>query len=547
MHPRFPLPSRPSHGRSQRPAVSSRRKPCRQGFPALLLATFIALALSAAARAQAPTLTHLYPVAAQQGATSTIAIVGKATPWPPQVWIDTPGITFKPAAKPPNIDVEISKDAALGPHFIRLYNDKGASAPRYLIVSRDSELKETEPNDRFSAPQKIDALPVTISGRLDKGEDVDSFQVTLKKGQTLVASVEAYVLGSSIDPVLRIVDARGAQLAFNHDGATLDPFLAWPVPADGQYIVQVYGFAYPATSAVSFSGSENAVYRLHLTNGPFVHHTEPLVGEGKPVGFNLPPNFKPADPAKPSDRPELIEQGTAQSIPVPGAVTGHIGAPNEEDRYTLTAQKGKIYELKVTAAAAGSPLDAWLKIEGPGAKELARNDDAGISRDPQLTWTAPADGPVTIVIGDVTHHGSSEHFYRLAINEAVPTAEGTIAANAFTIAAGKTTDLKVTVKRQFKFAKKLELLAKNLPEGVTAQALPVPDKDGDVTLKLTATPEAKPANQPFQLALHEVDSPTEYAVTNLLTTTAENNGVPNGFTTLVIPAITDLWLTVTAK
>jgi hypothetical protein len=105
----------------------------------------------------------------------------------------------------------------------------------------------------------------------------------------------------------------------------------------------------------------------------------------------------------------------------------------------------------------------------------------------------------------------------------------------------------VTTKRLLKFAKKLELIAKNLPDGITAATVPVPDKDGDVTIKLTATAEAQPANQPFQIALRETEGGTEYVVKNVLTNTAENNGVPNGFSMLVIPAISDLWVTVTAK
>lgn len=513
------------------------------------------MALPAAVSGQAPTLTHLYPVAGQQGTTTTVAIVGKATPWPPKVWVDAPGITFKPAAKPPNFEVEIAPDAAPGPHFIRLYNEQGASPPRYFIVSKEPELKDTEPNDRFAAPQKLTAIPATISGRLDKNEDVDSYAVPLKKGQTLVASLEAYVFASTCDGVMRVVDERGAQVAFNHDGATIDPFLTWTAPADGTYVVQVYGFAYPATSSVSLIGGENAVYRLHLTNGPYVHHTLPLqtapeAKDVKLIGYNLPKDFTPPAPAKPSDRPEELERephDPKQAIPVPGAITGHLANAGEEDRYTFTATKGKLYELKVTAATLGSSLDAWLKLEAADGKELVRNDDAAGSRDPQLTWTAPADGPVTVAIGDVTHRGSAQHFYRVAVNEAVPSVDATVAASMFTVAVGKTADVKVATKRLFKHAKKLELIAKNLPEGVTAAPAPVPDKDGEATLKLTAAAEAQPANQPFQLALREIESGAEYPVKNLLAATAENNGVPSGFTALVLPAITDLWLTVTAK
>jgi hypothetical protein len=292
-----------------------------------------------------------------------------------------------------------------------------------------------------------------------------------------------------------------------------------------------------------------------------VHHTLPLAlpkDDPKPaklIGWNLPPDLplakaQLAGPPPVSDLPEVLElepHTAPQPLELPCAVTGHIGRPAEEDRYTFTAAKQKIYELKVTAAALGSPLDGWLKIESAAGKELARNDDAGVTRDPQLTWTAPADGPVTVVVGDMTHHGGSDYFYRLAIREAVPGVETTIASSAFTVAAGKTVDLKVQCKRLHKFAKPLEVIAKNLPEGVTAAPAKAPDKDGEVTLKLTASADAKPANQPFQLALREPEGGAEYQVRNLLTATAENNGVPNGYSTLLLPAIADLWLTVTGK
>src|SRR5690606_3847321 len=100
-----------------------------------------------------------------------------------------------------------------------------------------------------------------------------------KKGQTLVARLEAYVLASTFDGMLRIVDTKGSQWAFNHDGRTPDPFLAWEAPHDGTFIVQVMGFVLPATNSVSFTGGESCIYRLHLTAGPFVRHTLPLAAQ----------------------------------------------------------------------------------------------------------------------------------------------------------------------------------------------------------------------------------------------------------------------------
>src|SRR2546430_12584011 len=60
------------------------------------------------------------------------------------------------------------------------------------------------------------------------------------------------------------------------DGRTPDPLLAWTAQSAGTYIVQVFGFAYPAVSDVKFTGGNACVYRLHLARGPYLHYTLPL-------------------------------------------------------------------------------------------------------------------------------------------------------------------------------------------------------------------------------------------------------------------------------
>src|SRR6185436_3099333 len=183
-----------------------------------------------------PALTFLFPVAGTQGTTASVTVSGKFDPWPPHVWIDAPGITFRASTTKGKFDVEIAKDAPPGPHLVRLFNEQGASAPRFFVVSSEPGILEAEPNSDFRSPQKIAALPATIDGRLDKAGDVDSFAVALVKGQTLTAEVEAYVLASAFDGLLRIVDSHGTQLAFNHDGCTLDPLLTWQAPYEGIFM-----------------------------------------------------------------------------------------------------------------------------------------------------------------------------------------------------------------------------------------------------------------------------------------------------------------------
>jgi sugar lactone lactonase YvrE len=497
-----------------------------------LRAAGIFLAVLGAASAAEPTLTHLYPAAGQQGTTVSVTAVGKSEPWSPQVWVDAPGITFTAAKTKGKFDVEISKDAAPGPHLVRFYNQDGASVPRFFIVSTEPELLEKEPNDDYHSPQKIDALPATISGKLDKSGDVDSFGVMLKKGETLTAWVEAYVLASTFDGMLRVVDESGNELAFNHDGRTLDPYLTWKAPRDGTFIVQLMGFAYPATADVRLTGSDGCVYRLHLTTSP-----QPLI------------SFPSRDANQGAQIAEQEPNDTidkAQSVPLPCSISGCIDKSGDEDRYAFAAEKGRIYDLNLIAARAGSPLDARLKIENQDGKQLVRNDDADGSRDPHIVWTAPSSGTFYAAAGDLTHHGGPGFLYQLDIGEAVPTVTGTLSNHAFAIAPGKTSEIKATVKASNGFKSKLRLAAKNLPEGLSAPDVDVPEKGGEVTLKLNADANAMAASQPIQLVLREVESGAEHPVIYTMTTTGENNGVPQGYTELVINSTDQLWLTVTA-
>ncbi len=545
-----------------------------------LLFACAAFLLAGAADGAPPALSHLYPVAGQQGTTTSVTATGKFDPWPPQVWIDGPGITFKPAKDKGKFDVEIAPDAIAGPRLIRFFNEQGASGLRFFIVSRLPEWRDAEPNDDWNSPQKVTGLPGAISGRLDKSGDVDCFAVTLKKGQTLVAWVEAYVLGSTFDGLLRIVNTEGIQLAFNHDGRTLDPFLAWEAPCDGTFIVQVMGFVHPASSNVQLTGGDGCVYRLHLTAGPFVRYTLPLAAQrGKKapvqlVGWNLPcaqaeldatqldtriaaelplPGALADQPLAISDVSEATENepndtpGVAQALDIPGAVTSRINRANDEDRYTFAAVKQRSYQFKLTAAGVGSPLDAWLKIEGKDGKELARSDDADGSRDPQLTWTAPSDAPAIVAVGDLTHRGGDDFVYRLAITEAAPSVTGTVASDLLSVAGGKTSDIKVTIKRANGFKQKLQLAAKDLPNGVTAPAVDVPEKAGDATLKLVAESGASAASQPLVLILRETESGAEHPVRYVITGPLDTKGGPNSYTDLVIGSTDQLWLTVSAE
>ncbi len=528
----------------------------------------------------APTLDHVFPVAVQAGTTNIITAIGKFDPWPPKVWTSAPGIVFTPETNSGKFSIEVATDAPIGPQLIRLFNDQGASEPRFVLVTSEPQTIEQEPNDDYTKPHVVEHLPAFVNGRLEKTGDVDSFAVELNAGQTLIASLEAYTLASPVDAVLRVVDARGVQVAFNHDdGRTLDPFLAWTAKSSGRYVVQVFGFGYPAESSVRFTGNSKCVYRLHLSRGPYLHYTLPLgVQRGtktslQVVGWNLPqqdkesfdgtelaPDIKLATVCLPrSDNklsipvaygPEVLECASgefatnAPPFNPPFAVTGCIGNVGNEDRYSFTATKDEKLVIEVQSASLGFPLDAWLKIEDIAGKELAKNDDSSGAADPRLDWKAPEDGTFIVAIGSVLHRGNAEHLYRLAVAKAEPSLHVALSGTSFAIAPGSTNDVKVSIKRQHGFKAKFTIAARELPGGLAVEPVDAPEKDGDITLKLIAAEDANPFNGPIQIVATETESGNEHRVASDLTSSSVNNGVPGGFSKLIIESCDKPWLTV---
>lgn len=546
------------------------------------------LFLSAAttlAAADVPTLEHIFPVAAAVGTSNTITFTGKFQPWPTKVWVDAPGIAFEPQKDKGKFSVTVSTNAPIGPHLIRVYNDEGASAPRFLLVTRDREESEQEPNDAFDKPQVLPVLPTVVNGRLDKSGDIDSFAVPLEAGQEVIAWIESYTLGSTVDGTLRLVDAAGTQVAFNHDGVTLDPLLIWKANRKATYTLQFFGFVYPAGSEIKLTGGEGCVYRLHISTGPIVRYTLPLAAQrnartrlelhganlersaiAKTIDFDataLAPDVtskvlriggEDSSYSMPvSSVAELMEiepnnsVKEAMPLPVPAAVTGRIEQPGDEDFFSIEAKKQESYEISVQSAAFGLPLDAWVKVIDATGKELTRTDDADGSRDPRLTWTAPESGRFVVVVGDLTRKGGPEYWYRLQVTRAEPSLRATVDTSAFTVRAGRTNDIKIALKRLNGHSSKLRIQLSNPPQGVEAAPVDVDAKSNEAVLKMIASKEAPGWNGPVQILVRDLDKEVEQKARFSLVSTGENNGVPQGYTQLLIDSTDQLWLTVTLQ
>lgn len=485
----------------------------------------VALLLSCGwlAAAERPTLDHFFPPAAARGTTNTLTVFGKSEPWPPSAWSTCTNLAFSFTTNKSKVEVTVPADTPAGACLVRVYNSEGASEPCIFVVTEKAEIEEKEPNNHFSKPQVITNYPVTINGRLEKNGDVDSFGFKVKAGEWLDARVESYTLMAKIDPVLRLLRTNGYQLAWNHDFGTLDPRLIWRAPRDEEVVLQIFGFLYPANAEIQLAGGPGGVYRLHLATS------------GNP----------PSDVCVESTEHEPNNSRTnALAIQLPSLVVGTICPAGDEDRFRLALKKDQFIEANVEAAALGSPLDAWLKIEDNDGKEITRNDDAGNSRDPRLEWKAAADGEYYLVLGSTTHEGSQSMRYRLTVNPAPPDYRANAAASSVVLTPGATNDLKFTLKRVRGFTNELSYGLKGLPETVSLLSTNRLVKDGENTLQLFAPTNAVAFNGPIELVIHDKGTSSERAVPFELVSRSENNGVPGGYSKLLVESLDQLWLTI---
>jgi hypothetical protein len=504
-----------------------------------------------------PAVTSLFPAGAQRGTTVEVTAAGKFERWPVQAWVSGRGVEVKPDKG--KLSVTVAADALPGTYWLRLYDEEGASSLRPFLVGTLPEVREREPNDDPKSPQRLDG-PCVVNGKLEKAGDVDGFAIDCRQGQTLVAALEANAtLRSPMDGVLQIVSPDGFVLAQDNDTHGLDPFLAFPVPKDGTYVVRT--FAFPATpdSGIRFAGGEAFVYRLTVTTGGYADYPWPLaVSRAKPgrvelVGWNLPPSrlrlsaldrdeeslVHPANANAPRVRVEphacAIKPAGSEpfAITPPMTVSGRLAHPKAADVFTFTAVKGDKLNFRVEARALGLPLVAGLHLSDAAGKELAKTDPPGFDKDAELAFTAPQDGNYRLTVRDYYENGGPRYVYRLRVTRPEPDFAVALKADRFTIEAGKLLDIAGTLQRLNGFTGDVDLSAEGLPPGVEVIPPDPAAKPGSPpTLRLSAKADAK-GSGPLRIVARPRVWPPNF--TRAATAPLADLGI----------SAADLWLTVT--
>jgi hypothetical protein len=550
-------PSAP--GPDQHPLPQRKRQHPRCASVAIALLLIWA---TRAAFAAPPDIKTLFPAGAQRGTTTEITLGGKLEAGA-QVWSSRPGVTAQIGEKGDMISVTVPAETLPGLCWLRFYNAEGASALRPFVIGVLPEVREAEPNDALKAALKIETPAVVANGVLAKNGDVDTYAVTLAKGQTLIASLTANnVLGSPMDGVLQLVSPRGFVIEQNNDDHGLDPQLVHTATEEGVYCVRVFAFPAVGDASLHFSGKADFIYRLTITTGPFADHAQPLVAKRdglarvRLAGWNLPPDLLEVQPVDAGANAEIFDTRLAnslslpwtqlpivvenrngnepQELPVPALVSACLSQPAETDVYRFQGTEKQTLTFVSEGRKLGSPIDPVLRLIGPDQQVIKRVDDSTSNvADPVLSVALPKTGEYRVEVSDLHGRGGFRFAYTLSLEQPAPDYELRVAADHFVLNSGKPLEIPVTINRKNGFAGEIDIMVTGLPEGITAAPVKsLAQGDTAKTVKLVLTAEDKAWSGPVRVQGAVANSPTLSHAASIAVLGYD---------------IEDLWLTATPK
>jgi hypothetical protein len=286
------------------------------------------------------------------------------------------------------VEVEVSPQAEIGPVALRIQTPLGNSPEgRILIEPYYGETPDKEPNDAIDTAVET-YLPAILTGAISKPGDVDLFKIQVKPGEELSFYNGAMLAGSTLAPVVSILNADQKVIReFGEDGGMDATRFAHRFDKGGTYYVRV-------TDYLS-SGKTSNFYRIIVGKFPIVARAYPLGAQRSKVrdialtGWDVPASVKVTAAStgeddnlmvlRPAhsfnkvrlavgDEPEVesvrtnISVATAQPVSSPVTVNGIMPAGNKPQFFRFHARKGEKLVVDVNAQRLGSQLDSVVDI-----------------------------------------------------------------------------------------------------------------------------------------------------------------------------------------
>ena len=425
-------------------------------------------------------------------------------------------------------EIKIAKNAKPGVYDLRLTSNEGASTRYFFEVENLNEVLEAESHQSIKTAQKIEKLPAVVNGQIYEGER-DFYEFRLEKGKTYVFDLHA----RKIRPYL--ADAvpgwfQATMRLYSQDGKTAeyaddfqnspDPVLFYTPEKTGQYFLEVKDALY--------RGRDDFVYRLRCGELPLIKAIFPCGGnaagetEVKLDAVNIAQKTLKVkkEPRDPNIKDICVSQNGIisnsvkfdfEELPeyfiepsgdkfyepeqIPCVLNGVFKNPYDKFKILIRAKKNDNLTFEVLGSRLGYPVDARLKLVNlKTQKAAAENDDfedasfglVTAQFDPRIIYKFKNGGDFLLILDEAQNKYGDDCIFRLKIASPKPAVDVFLTHSNPQLPKGNFAPLGIRAVKKGGWDGDIEIIAKDLPEGVYAEKCLIPQKENYAFLVLRA-------------------------------------------------------------
>lgn len=225
-----------------------------------------------------------------------------------------------------------------------------------------------------------------VRGTLDFPRDTDWYRINLEGGETYRFSLESNGEPALGDPLLRLLNAQGEEVARDDDGGPgLNSALEFIAPARGVYYLEARGFMDDAVGG----------YVLRARQGDI--------------------------PGNASTDVSIDAQGDY--------IEGQLNPAGDRDWYRLELGAGDTVRLRLMNAGMQAVGDPLMAVYDSSGAEIARDDDSGGDLNSYLEFTAPSGGVFFVEARGFSDEAQGSYALQLQAGEIGDSAEGAESIN----------------------------------------------------------------------------------------------------------------------
>ncbi|MBI3415229.1 MAG: PPC domain-containing protein [Verrucomicrobia bacterium] len=439
-------------------------------FPKAAIFLCVALVYAALARAQTPTIARIVPAAISPSATTTVAIYGENLRGAVSLWTSFPTEEIalledtkgRPAPDKVEFRIRLRADATTTPGAVRLATTNGVSELRLLGFDNFSSTPMNSERTNFTQATHL-KLPGAVDG-FCRATISEFYKVAARRNEILSVEVIAQRLGSRLDPLVRLLDARGRELIYCADQLGLggDAKFNFMAPAAGDYFIEIRD--------VTYRGGEDFFYRLRAQCS--AHGPRDLPTHKMPLPIQVGDTLE----REPNDSPS-----SAMKLEIPATVFGRFQQPKDRDYYEFAAAAEDRLVIRGATRSLGSPCDLFLRLSRADGTLVADAEVNGADEGSLTNKFAEA-GKYHLLVEDLNRSGGSNLFYRLSFAKLPPGFALSVETNRIEAMAGGSFEIKVNCARR-DYDGPIALSLRSADEGLTLLEGQIAEKKNDTILR----------------------------------------------------------------